>query len=161
MKYLKKFIRLLSTISCILLVVYVLVNLPEAFGYHKLIIKNDDMKSVYSNGTVIYYYETKNIQVGDYITYKENADLKVGRIHRIQDSKYVVRFDNNSEEHLELKDIVGKNLNIILLFLGPYVTFVNNNLILFIVTCLIFIILNIILSNMKEKEPKKVLKIDE
>ena len=161
MKFVGKLLKLLSTISIVSVIVYGLIYLPELFGYHKLIVDSDYLKSIYSKGTIVYYYETNKINVGDIVSFKKDNDTMCGRVFSISNDGYIIKYDNTSKsDQVDNKDILGRNVNIIVLFLGPFVNFVNNNYILYGVICLIFVVLNIVFSKINIKH-KKVLVIDE
>ena len=161
MEFVRKFVRLLFTFTIISIIVYGLVHVPELFGYHKLIIDSDYMKTLYPKGTIVYYYETNNINSGDIITYKKDDDVVCGRVYSTIDNGYVIKYDNASaKDNVLNKNVLGKNINIIILFLGIFINFVNNNCVLYIVVSLIIIVLNIIFSKKRVKH-KKVLEIDE
>ncbi len=161
MMFVRKLLKLLSTISIVSIIVYGLIHLPELFGYHKLIIDSDNMKSIYSKGTIVYYYETNKINVGDIVSLMKDNNIVCGRVFSISNDGYIIKYDNTSKnDFANNKDILGRNINIIVLFLGPFVTFVNNNYILYGIICFIFIALNIIFNKRKVKH-KKVLVIDE
>lgn len=179
MKYIRKLFRLLSTLSFVILIVYGLVHVPELFGLHKLVMEKDYLD--YPKDSIVYYYDTdvKNIGAGDVVTFKKGNEIMLGSIRGISSNEFKVN-TGSGEEPVSASNILGKNINIVIKFLGPCVVFITNNLVMVLIVLLSFIILNFVLrvlyknkdnvdkkevieNNLVEdnKEHKKVLEIDE
>ena len=156
MKYLRKIVRLLSTLSYVIIIIYSLVHVPEFFGLHKMIIVEDNDNYIYSKGSIVYYYETdtKNIGAGDIITFKKQDKILSGSITGISGSEFKVK-TGSSEERVSSSNIMGKNINIVVRFLGPFIILISNNLIISLIVLLGFIILNIILKILYKNKVKK------
>ena len=168
MKYIKGLFSLLSKVVVILACIYGIVFLPKLFNYHPHIITDDAMYPTYLQSSIVYYTETnyQNILKGDIVSFKENDLIKCARVYEINNNVFVIRNDNKdnfNKRTITSDRLVGKNINIMIRFLGAYILFVQNNLkmILPIAGGILFISFIFIFIEPKDKSKKKILNIDE
>ena len=71
-KIIKSIIHFLSYICYILIGLYVLVLIPQIFGYHPLVVLSGSMSPNLKVGSIVYYHkvEENDLKIGDIITYK-------------------------------------------------------------------------------------------
>ena len=121
MEFIKKFLEGLLTLLIVLVIIYGIVYVPALFGYHNLIIESDYMEPVYSKGCIVFYQDVnpKQIVNGDIITIKKNDEIKSCVVVSVDNDKYKVKY-NGKEEEIYANSIVGKNINIVILFFISY-----------------------------------------
>jgi signal peptidase len=161
MEIIKRLIHFTTIIVYILIIAYVIVCVPILFGYKPLVVLTNSMEPTLKVGSITYYkkVEVNTLTTGDIITYKdENNNYVSHRIHNISKNKYQTIGDNNNELDpytLKSKDIIGKNSNKCIPFIGYYIDFINKNRTLYIVIALIILITEFILSNINLLIKKK------
>ena len=151
MGILKKLIHCLSTIVYILIIIYVVVWLPNLFGYKPLVILSGSMEPTYDVGTIIYTkkVDKEEIKKNDIITFISENKYVSHRVNDITDNGYVTKGDaNNVDDILTVKyeDIVGKNANITIKYIGYYIKFACEHLYLLIIA-IIILALDFLLAN--------------
>ena len=156
MKIFKKIIHLLSTLSYILILLYIIICIPFVFGYYPHTIKNDDMSPTYPKYSIIYYYKDNSgdIIVNDILTYKnKNKEIVSYRVASVNNGMYSFKKDNNDivDENVKYKDILGKNINIVIHYLGFYTLIVAKYKYIFILSIILIISLEIILNRKRKK----------
>ena len=79
MKSFKKLIHILSTLSYILILLYIVICIPFVFGYYPHTITNDDMSPTYPKYSIVYYYKDNSgdIIANDILTYKNKDGMIV------------------------------------------------------------------------------------
>lgn len=159
MKVFKIFIHTLSNICYILIGIYVLVCLPYLFKYKPLVVLTGSMEPTYKVGSIIYYKEVgiDEIKVGDPITFKYDDGTFIShRVHSITDGLYETKGDANNAvdaRKIEFKNIVGKDADISIPYVGFYLKYINDHMHLLTIVGVI-LLLDFILSNIKKKEGK-------
>ncbi len=153
MVILRKIIHWLSNICYLLIVVYAIVCSPMILGYKPLVVLSGSMEPAFPVGSIIYYskVDPSELKVGDVITFRPNGgeNMVTHRIHSIQDNKFETKGDANSAVDpvlLEYQDIVGKDLEVCVPYLGYYVRFINQHLYV-IVVVVIILVSEFLLSN--------------
>ena len=154
----KKVVHVFANISYILILIYAMICAPMIFGYKPLVVLSGSMEPSIKTGSVIYYSKVSEdaLKVGDIITFKTNSksDFITHRINKIENGKYETKGDANKTPDLEtitFSNIVGKDLNISIPYIGYYIRFVNNNLYL-IVIIVILLILEYVFTNILDKK---------
>ena len=141
MEFIKKIIHFLSNITLILIIIYVIVWIPNIFGYKPLIVLSGSMQPTYKEKSVVYYKEVKreDIKTGDIITFKGNKNELIShRVVSIENDSFITKGDANKVNDADIvnyKDICGKNMNFNILYVGYYINFVNNHNYLVIIAC--------------------------
>ena len=160
MRYIKKVFGILSTISFTIIIIYGLVHAPKLFGLKMMNIEKDN--NAYFKNSLAYYYvvDAKNISAGDAVIFKKNNEVMVGSVYGISGNDFKIK-TNNSEEVVSFSDIVGKNINIYIRYLAPFVIFINNNLFLSFFVLVSFIIISIVLNIFYEKNIKEDIKVND
>lgn len=160
MEFLKKTIHLLSSIILVLIFIYVIVWVPNVFGYKPLIVLSGSMEPTYKKQSIIYYkkVEREDIKIGDIITFKGNKNELIShRIVDIENDSFTTRGDANKVNDIDkvnYNNIYGKNINLNIAYVGYYINFVNTHTYLVVIACVILII-DFILSNYKEDKSEK------
>lgn len=153
----RKVLKILSIISYVIIIVYILVLLPKLFGLQMLIVDTDLDQHIYDKNSIVYYYETesKSITIGDIITFKKDDNILSGTVTKVVDNKFKVMIDT-SEYFVEPKSVLGKNINIVIRYIGPLIAFMNNNIVLSMVVLFGFIITYIVYRVIDKRKDKKV-----
>lgn len=160
MKPFKKIISLLSDLIKLLILIYILCYAPMIKGYKPIAITTPDMEPSYKKGSISYYKKVleKELKVGDVITFKRNnKELVTRRITSIDNGFYLTRTDTGKDlDTIKVlyQDIEGKNVKIIVRYIGYGIDIINRYIIIFILTSIVIIIGNYLL-NPKEKKNKK------
>jgi len=153
MAILKKIVHILSYICYLAIILYVAVCIPSVFGYKPLVVLTGSMEPVFKPGSVIFYekVEKSDIKQGDIITFKIDDGTYVShRVNRIVDGLYETKGDRNNTPDGKLisySDVLGKNTNFSIPYIGYYVSFVNNNLYLVMIV-IIILVSEFLLSNL-------------
>ena len=161
MEYIKKIVHILSMIIYIMILLYALIWLPTIFGYRPLVVLSGSMEPTFKVGSIVYYKNVSQneIKVNDIITFKEkDAKLVSHRVYDITDNQYITKGDaNNSVDALKVdySKIVGKDLEMNILFLGYYVNYINNHLYLLIFVVIILSFEFIFSNNLKNGTMKE------
>jgi len=156
MVVIKNLVKALSITCYVLIGIYILVCIPMIFGLTPLVVLSGSMEPNFKVGSIIYYEKLTDdmeLKKGDIITFKlENMDEPVShRIYSIEDGLITTKGDaNNTTDAIQItrENVLGKDLNIDILYVGYYIKFVNDNRIIFIVSCIVILVLELILSNM-------------
>ena len=157
MELLKKVIHILSSIIYILVFAYGIVWLPSIFGYKPLIVLSKSMEPTYKEGTVIYYHQVPKdeIKIGDIITFKGNKNELIShRVKSMENDLFITKGDANEvndANKVKYEDIYGKNIDIMIIYIGYFIKFVNNHGYLIILACII-LVMDFLLSNYNKKE---------
>ena len=143
MKIIKKIVHFLALITYILAIIYALIMVPILFKYYPLVVLSGSMEPNLKTGSIIYYHKVdkEDLKVGDIVTYKLDDKYISHRIVGIENDLYTTKGDaneTNDVNKIRYDNIIGKNLNICVIYLGYFVNFINNNL--YIIT-FVFIIL--------------------
>lgn len=155
----KKIIHILSIICYLFIIVYGLVCVPIIFKYKPLVVLTGSMEPTFKTGSVIYYKTVSEdeLKVGDIITFKYDESLISHRIYSIDNSLYETKGDaNNAPDatRISYSNIVGKDANVYIPYVGYYVKFINENMYLLIIVGII-LVSEFILSNVKIKSKHK------
>jgi len=149
---LKKTVHVLAIIVYILIGIYALLCIPMILGYRPLVVLSGSMEPTYKVGGILYYkkIDVKELKVGDPITFKLDDGAVVShRIVEIKENGVITKGDaNNSNDPKEIKfdNIMGRDAKICIPYVGYYVKFINDHLIVSI-PLIIILILEFFLSN--------------
>lgn len=116
------------------------------FGCEAYIIKTNSMEPSIKNGDVVITKKVpeEKIQVGDIITFKQDADIITHRISRIEEEngkKYITKGDNNNIEDsskITYQEIKGKEI-ITIPYLGKIINILQNKIVFWIILLIILI----------------------
>ena len=164
MSVLKKIVHILSSICYLLIIVYALVCIPYLFGYKPLVVLTGSMEPTYHTGSIIYYKHVNQneLKEGDNITFKMGEYTVSHRINKIDNGLYETKGDANNTvdaNKITYNDILGKDLNISIPYLGYYVKFIKDNMYLLVIVAFI-LIFEFILDNIT-KNKKEIIKEEE
>lgn len=153
MAILKKIVHILSYICYFAIIVYIAVCIPSIFGYKPLVVLTGSMEPSFKPGSVIFYekVEKDEIKEGDIITFKIDDDTYVShRVNRIVDGLYETKGDYNNtpdSEMVSYSNIMGRNINLSIPYIGYYIRYVNDNLFLVMIV-IIILVSEFLLSNL-------------
>lgn len=159
MEILKKVVHGLSIVCYVFIIVYALICAPYIFGYKPLVVLTGSMEPTFKTGSIIYYKHASREQIkeGDIITFKFGDSVVSHRVHKIEGNLYETKGDANNTvdaQKTEYNNILGKDLQMCIPYLGFYVKYINDNIYLLIIVVVI-LILDFILSNLKTKEKEQ------
>lgn len=148
----KKVVHILSIISYILVLVYAAVCIPLIFGYHPVVVLSGSMEPNYKVGSVIYYKKAaeEELKVGDVITFTMNDKYISHRIASIENGEFETKGDANNVSDVNkvrYEDIKGKVADKSIPYVGYYVRFINENLIIAVVLIVIILVSEFLFSN--------------
>ena len=156
MNIIKTVINILSKITTIIVIVYAITIVPVIFNYHPLVVLSGSMEPTYHVGSLIYYQEKENYELGEAITFKYNNDLVTHRIVKVEDNNVITQGDSNSSPDLEpvsKSNIKGKVM-LTIPYIGYYLKFINDNQ--YLVIIMLTIISIDILINSKKRVDNNV-----
>lgn len=161
MKIVKTIIHLFSIICYFLIGIYALICIPYLFKYKPLVVLTGSMDPTFKVGSIIYYKNVleNDIKKGDIITFKYDDSTFIShRVNQISNGVYETKGDANNTadtRRITYKNIVGKDLNFCIPYLGYYVKFINDNMYILIIISII-LVTEFILSNFcyKKREEK-------
>ena len=153
MGILKIVVRILSYICYAVIGVYALICAPMITGAKPVVVLSNSMKPTFETGTIIYYKRVpqEELKVDDIITYQLGDELVTHRIKRVENGDYITKGDANDIEDgkpVPYSAVQGRVGGLAIPILGYGVTFINNNMWLFIVIVVI-LLAEFLLSNMK------------
>lgn len=159
MNIFKKIIHLLSSICYILIIIYALVCIPYVFGYKPLVVLTGSMEPTFKTGSIIYYKHVNQneLKEGDIITFKMGDYIVSHRINKIDNGLYETKGDANNTvdaNKITYNDIVGKDLNINIPYLGYYVKFFKDNMYILVIIAII-LVTEFILGNINKTKKVK------
>lgn len=137
MRSFRDILNILFIPALLLAVPYILLCIPVFSGKVPFEVTFDSMAPSYTDGELVYYelVNKSDLKVGDLVVY-DDAQLENNRIfHRIveiTDSGLITKGDAlefNDPELLKYEAVVGRVTNTKLPMIGPYVKFVNSNII--------------------------------
>lgn len=160
MKIFKKIVHTLSWFCYLFIIVYALLCAPYIFGYKPLVVLTGSMEPTFKTGSIIYYKTvSKNeIKEGDIITFKSGDSLVSHRVNKIENYIYETKGDANNTvdaNRIEFSDIVGKDTNINIPYVGYYVKYINDHMYILIIVAVV-LVLDFILSNIKINNEKSI-----
>ena len=159
MKIAKLITHILSFFCYILIGIYAIICIPIIFKYKPLVVLTGSMEPTFKVGSIIYYKNVaqNEIKKGDIITFKYDNTLISHRVNNIVNNLYETKGDANNTvdaKKITYNDIVGKDMNFCIPYLGYYVKFINDNMYLLIIIAVI-LVLDFILSNIDKKNIKE------
>lgn len=154
MGIIKKIIHFFANIAYILIILYALVCIPILFGKNPVVVLSGSMEPTYKIGSIIYYEKVlfKNIKVGDVITYEYDNKYISHRVSSIDNNLIETKGDaNNTADVNKVKynNIKGKVSNFSLPYIGYYIKFINDNVRIFMITLVVILLSEFLLSNIK------------
>ena len=153
MGFIKKIVHFLAILSYILIIIYALICGPILVGYYPLVILTGSMEPSFKTGSVIYYQKVQEseLKVGDAITfYTVDNEIVTHRIVSINDGLFETKGDANNVSDLNkvrYSDILGRDLNISIIYIGFFINFINNYLIYSISAVVLILLLEFLFSN--------------
>ncbi|MEG0330569.1 MAG: signal peptidase I [Longicatena sp.] len=136
LKRLKIVTQTLAIISYVIIFGFVLILAPMVFGWMPIVIQSPSMEPSIKTGSIVYYnknIDEKDLKVGDVITFKNDAKapLVTHRLMIIENETKTVRTmgDANGvldQNHLPIKNIIGKVGTLYLPKVGFYITYMQN-----------------------------------
>ena len=155
MGILKKIVHFLSIITYILIIVYAIVCIPMIFGYHPVVVLSGSMEPTYKTGSVIYYKKVnlKALKEKDVITYEtKNGKFVSHRIVNIDNELIETKGDANVVSDINkvrYENVKGKVAKKSIPYIGYYVRIVNENLTIVVVTAVLILVSEFLLSNIE------------
>ena len=159
MNILKKIVHILSLICYVFIIFYAILCAPIIFKYKPLVVLTGSMEPKFKTGSIIYYKEVSEdkLKVGDIITFKLGDNLVSHRIYSIENGLYETKGDaNNTVDANKIKysDIVGKDADICIPYVGFYVKYINEHMFILIIVAAI-LVSEFLLSNIGNNERGK------
>ncbi len=161
MDILKKVVHVVSFIIYFFILIYGLICLPCLFGFKPLVVLSGSMEPTFKTGSIIYYYKVNEdeLKEGDIITFKSELSDKMisHRIESIEDGLYETKGDaNNVPDAVKIRfsNIKGKDAKVSIPYVGYYIRFVNEHIIVVIMAVLI-LVSEFLLSNLVDFDNKK------
>ena len=154
MAVIKKIIHILAQVEYVLIIIYSVVCIPLVFKMHPVVVLSGSMEPTYSTGSIIYYKTVKKdvLKSGDVITFNTNSNSFVThRIVSIKNDLYETKGDaNNTSDPNKIKyeNIKGKVANVSIPYVGYYIKFINDNLVIFVVLALTILLSEFLFSNL-------------
>lgn len=155
MGILKKMVHFLSIITYILIIVYAIVCIPIIFGYHPVVVLSGSMEPTYKTGSVIYYKKVdySELKKDDVITYElSNGKLVTHRIVNIDNELIETKGDANEVSDINkvrYENVKGKVAKKSIPYIGYYIRVVNENLTIVVVTAVLILVSEFLLSNIE------------
>jgi len=146
MNILKKIVNILSNITYLFIILYVLICLPVLIGYKPLVVLSGSMEPTYKVGSIIYYKKVNpsDLHVNDVVTFHYNNETFIThRIVNIEENNYQTQGDaNNTPDYrlITFSDIQGKVSEFSIPYLGYYVNFINNHIYLLFIAFFILLL---------------------
>lgn len=156
MDILKKIVHILANIAYVVIIIYAAVSLPLIMKYKPLVVLTGSMEPTIKTGSIIYYkpVSENELQQNDIITFESNNSLVTHRIVNIENGLIETRGDaNNTNDPNKIKydDVVGRVANIYLPYLGYFIGFIQDNLLVSVIIVVAILIAEFVLSNMNRK----------
>ena len=149
----KRFVHVIAQIIYVLIVIYALVCAPMIFGYKPLVVLSGSMEPSFSTGSVVYYTKvsTSDLKAGDIITFEGNSGIIIShRIEKVNSKTFVTKGDANNTvdpQEVPFDKVLGRDANFYIPFVGYFIKFVNDNLLLVGIPVVIILLLEFFLSN--------------
>lgn len=153
MVVIKKMVHYLSLILYVLIIVYAIICIPILYGYRPLVVLSGSMEPTFKIGSVIYYKKIakEELKEGDIITFKNQSNNFIShRVVSIDDELIETKGDANSSSDankVRFEDIQGKDASVSIPYVGYYVRFVNENLIVAIILVVVILVSEFLFSN--------------
>ena len=134
-------------------------KVPSVFGYKPLVVLTGSMEPTFKTGSIIYYKHVNQneLKEGDIITFKMGDYIVSHRINKIDNGLYETKGDANNTvdaNKITYNDIVGKDLNINIPYLGYYVKFFKDNMYILVIIAII-LVTEFILGNINKTKKVK------
>lgn len=148
----KKIIHLLADFCYLFIIVYAILCAPMVFRYKPLVVLSGSMEPTFPVGSIIYSMPVTEdkLEKGDIITFKLSDGTYVShRINNIENGLYETKGDANDSadpNKIKYSDIVGKDMNICIPYMGYYVQFINTHMFI-VVIVVIILVLEFLFSN--------------
>jgi len=153
MGFIKSIISFIADICFLLLIIYALICSPYLFGYKPMVVLSGSMEPTFKVGSIIYsrHVSESELKEGDIITFKLDDGTYVShRINSIENGLYETKGDANDSpdpKKLTYNDIVGKDMNIMIPYVGYFVQYIQTHMYLAIIVVVI-LVLEFLLSNL-------------
>jgi len=161
MGYIKRIVHVLAELVYILIILYALVCAPMIFGYKPLVVLTGSMEPVLKVGSVVYYTKvsTNELKAGDIITFTEKDGTIVShRIDKVNEKTFTTKGDANNTidaNEVEFENVLGKDTNFSIPFIGYYIKFMNDHLLMVGIPIGIILVLEFLLCNKDFDKDKK------
>lgn len=144
MEFIRGIVKFLSYICYLLIIIYALVWAPNLFEYRPLVVLTGSMEPTIKTGSVLYYKDVpeEELKVGDAITFSVNNQVVSHRIVSIENGLYETKGDANASPDamkISYNNILGKDADISIPYVGYYVKFIGEHIYLLIVVVVILI----------------------
>ncbi|MGN1411190.1 MAG: signal peptidase I [Oscillospiraceae bacterium] len=147
MKVVLNIFRVLSWICYLIIVLFILIELPLIFGYKPEIVLTGSMIPTYPIDSIIYYKQTdfKDIHINDVITFDLGQSIVTHRVvdKDIQNMSFVTKGDANASNDRDVvyyNQVQGKVGTVCIKHLGKFVIIFQSNRLIIIVMATILII---------------------
>lgn len=153
MAVLKKLVHYLALIIYVLIFIYAMVCVPILFKYRPLVVLSGSMEPTFKTGSIIYYKKVADSELkeGDIITFNTQSNSLVShRIVSIEDGLIETKGDANSVSDVnkvQFEEIQGRDASISIPFVGYYIKFINDNLIVVLIFVILILVSEFLFSN--------------
>lgn len=168
MGVIKKIVHCLACITYVLIFIYLIVSIPIIFKYKPVVVLSGSMDPTFKTGSIIYYkwIEPKLLKKDDIITFNNQGKNYVShRIIDIDDDGITTKGDANEiadRQKVRFENIRGKVTNITIPYVGYFIRIANKNSVIIIITAIIILISEFLMSNLKRfNKDKENYKIEE
>ena len=152
-----KFKNVFINIIFVLVMFYLVVFIPSIIGYKPIFIESGSMEPVLKAGGLMYYHDTKKLDVGDILVYKVPNHIVSHRIVEKVNNGYKTKGDNNDNIDVNIvdkKQVLGKGSNFSIPYLGYYIDFIYRHKYLLYIAIFIFFI-DFLIENYRVREYEK------
>ncbi len=155
MGIIKKIVHILSIITYVLIAIYAVVCIPMVLGYNPIVVLSGSMEPTYKTGSVIYYKKTslEDLKENDVITFvSRKGELVSHRIVGIDNDQFETKGDANEVKDVSkvsYENIKGKVARFSIPYVGYYIRNVNDNLTIIVLTLVIILVSEFLLSNIE------------
>ena len=155
MGIIKKIVHILSIITYVLIAIYAVVCIPMVLGYNPIVVLSGSMEPTYKTGSVIYYKKTslEDLKENDVITFvSRKGELVSHRIVGIDNDQFETKGDANEVKDVSkvsYENIKGKVARFSIPYVGYYIRNVNDNLKIIVLTLVIILVSEFLLSNIE------------
>ena len=155
MVIIKKIVHLLSYVCYFLILLYVAVCIPMLFKYRPVVVLSGSMEPTYKIGSVVYYKSvlSRELKENDVIVFSTRTDNRrfvCHRIAKIENDMIVTKGDANKEvdsTKVSFSAVQGKVARFQVLYIGYYIQFINEHLIAAVVSSIIILVSEFLISN--------------
>ncbi len=157
MTILKKTFRWLSYLIILFVLAYFVPFVLIIFNIKPLIVLSGSMSPTFNKGDIVYYNKTvtSEIKIKDIIAFKTGESIVSHRVVGIENECFITKGDANDVADKKTRcsdEIVGKLASFKIPYLGYYINFVNNNILLLGILSIFILMIDFILANKYKEE---------